>query len=101
MLEQESEMMEAMRAARKFIAGDDVADVRVHYPHQAPDLKVLRATLAMSQEQFAKTYSIPLSTLRGWEIGRHSPDATATAYLHVIAQIPDPVKNALNTSSRS
>jgi putative transcriptional regulator len=49
----------------------------------------------MSQSELAEAYRIPLATLQGWEQGRRSPDATASAYLNVIARLPQEARAAL------
>ncbi|MDR2858679.1 MAG: hypothetical protein LBV50_12665 [Novosphingobium sp.] len=40
-------------------------------------------------------YRIPLATLKGWEQGRRQPDATASAYLGVMAHLPEAARVAL------
>ena len=60
-----------------------------------PLAKRLRMRLTLTQEEFADRYGIPLGTLRDWEQGRTEPDATAKAYLKVIAAEPDRVAGAL------
>ena len=62
---------------------------------QVPDVRTLREGLKMSQQTFASTYRIPLATLKGWEQGRRQPDATAAAYLSVIAKMPAEAQAAL------
>jgi putative transcriptional regulator len=57
--------------------------------------KRIRWALHMSQIEFAKTFRIPLGTLRDWEQHRRDPDQAAQAYLEVIAQEPDAVRRAL------
>jgi hypothetical protein len=47
---------------------------------------------------FASAYRIPLATLKGWEQGRRHPDATASAYLSVIARMPDAAREALKAA---
>lgn len=59
------------------------------------DARAIREHLHMSQQEFASTYKIPLATLKGWEQGRRQPDATASAYLSVIAHLPDATRDAL------
>ena len=49
----------------------------------------------MSQIEFAKTFHIPLGTVRDWEQHRRDPDRAAQAYLEVIAREPDAVRRAL------
>ena len=56
------------------------------------------APLGLSQQAFASAYRIPLATLKGWEQGRRQPDATASAYLSVIAGLPDAARDVLRGS---
>ncbi len=53
---------------------------------RTPQVKVIRRTLGLSQEEFAARFHVPLSTLRDWEQGRKEPDAAARAYLVAIGQ---------------
>ena len=62
---------------------------------RVPRTKTLRRALALTQEEFAVRYRIPLGTLRDWEQGRCEPDQPARAYLAVIANDPEGVKRAL------
>jgi len=62
---------------------------------RVPRTKTLRRALALTQEEFAARYHIPLGTLRDWEQGRCEPDQPARAYLTVIAHDPEGVKRAL------
>jgi putative transcriptional regulator len=57
--------------------------------------KRIRWALRISQVEFAKTFRIPLGTLRDWEQHRRDPDKAAQAYLEVIAREPDAVRRAL------
>lgn len=59
------------------------------------DVKALRARLGMTQEQFARTYRLPLGTVRDWEQGRTRPDAPALALLAVIEREPEAARRAL------
>jgi putative transcriptional regulator len=64
-----------------------------------PRVKTLRRALALTQEEFAARYHIPLGTLRDWEQGRSEPDQPAKAYLTVIARDPQGVERALQPVS--
>lgn len=59
------------------------------------DIKELRDELAMSQQEFADAYGIPLRTVQSWEQGVRHPDATARSYLRTIASMPKQVRSAL------
>lgn len=60
------------------------------------DVKALRTRLGMTQEQFARTYRLPVGTVRDWEQGRTRPDAPAQALLAVIEREPEAVRRALH-----
>ena len=63
-----------------------------------PDVRAIREQLGLSQNAFASAYRIPLATLKGWEQGRRQPDATASAYLAVIAHLPVQARDALRVA---
>ena len=62
---------------------------------RAPRARIIRRALGLTQEEFARTYRIPLDTLRGWEQGAAEPDAPARALLEVIAREPEVAAKAL------
>ncbi|MFQ6017203.1 MAG: helix-turn-helix domain-containing protein [Kiloniellaceae bacterium] len=59
------------------------------------DPKAVRLATGLNQEAFAKTFNIPLGTVRDWEQGRSRPDQAAQNYLRVIATEPEAAKRAL------
>jgi putative transcriptional regulator len=61
--------------------------------------KRIRWRLRLSQAEFAKTFRIPLGTLRDWEQHRREPDQAARAYLEVIAREPEAVRRALGSQA--
>lgn len=63
---------------------------------RTPQAKIIRRALALTQEQFAGRYHIPLGTLRDWEQGRAQPDRPTQAYLKIIACEPEWVERLLN-----
>jgi putative transcriptional regulator len=62
---------------------------------RVPQIAVIRRALKLSREEFAATFHIPIRTIQDWEEGRYDPDATARAYLRVIARAPGTVRKAL------
>jgi putative transcriptional regulator len=60
-----------------------------------PNVKRLRERIGLTQEAFAAAYRIPIGTLRDWEQRRKIPDATARAFLTVIARDPQAVASLL------
>ncbi len=89
------EILEGLEEAIAYADGK-ATGVRVHTVN-VPDVKAIRKKLGMSQSEFAGTYHIPLATLKGWELERRRPDATASAYLTVIAKNPDAARNAFSS----
>ena len=69
--------------------------VQLRAARRVPRTKTLRRALALTQEEFASRYHIPIGTLRDWEQGRCEPDQPSRAYLIVIAHDPDGVQRAL------
>ncbi len=63
-----------------------------------PDVRAIREALGLTQTAFATAYRIPLATLKGWEQGRRHLDATAAAYLSVIAHLPVEARAALKST---
>ncbi len=59
-------------------------------------IKLLRIKLHLTQEQFAKRYGIPLSTLRDWEQYRTEPDQAAQSYIRAIEAFPEDIAKALS-----
>lgn len=66
---------------------------------RAPFVATLRRRLLLTQEEFSARFAIPLGTLRDWEQRRGAPDATAQAYLKVIAADPESVAKAVGKSA--
>jgi putative transcriptional regulator len=76
-----------------------LTEARTAQLRPVPRVKTLRRALALTQEEFALRYHIPLGTLRDWEQGRSEPDQPAKAYLTVIARDPEGVERALHPVS--
>jgi putative transcriptional regulator len=86
----------AIRAAAKSDPDNPpLTSKRMSSMQRAPQVKVLRRALGLTQGEFAARYQIPLGTLRDWEQGRAQPDQPTRAYLKVIARDPEAVMRAL------
>jgi putative transcriptional regulator len=86
---------EISEAARRDPDARPITDEEFRRARKVPRIKTLRRALALTQEEFAARYHIPLGTLRDWEQGRSEPDRPARAYLTVIARDPEGVRRAL------
>lgn len=60
------------------------------------DARLIRRSLKLTQEAFARVFHIPIGTLRDWEQHRTEPDKTAQNFLKVVSVAPDAVKQALS-----
>ena len=83
-------------AARRDHENPPLTAARLKQLRRVPRVKTLRRALALTQEEFAARYHIPVGTLRDWEQGRSEPDQPAKAYLIVIARDPEGVERALH-----
>lgn len=90
------DLIAAMEEAAAHAAGKGKV-ARVH-TIEVPDVRAIREELGLSQQAFASAYRIPLATLKGWEQGRRQPDATASAYLSVIARLPREARDVLRAA---
>jgi putative transcriptional regulator len=59
------------------------------------DVRALRTRLGLSQEEFARTYAIPLNTLRKWEQKTRRPDQASRVYLMTISRDPKGIQKLL------
>jgi len=72
---------------------------RVHRVPRRVDVKAIRTRLAMTQDQFARTFGFTLHTVRNWEQGKRTPEGAARVLLMVIAREPAAVVRALRTAA--
>ena len=72
-----------------------LTEEQVRQMKPVPRVKLLRIRLRLTQEQFAKRYGIPATTLRDWEQGRSEPDRAVQSYIAAIDGDPEGVARAL------
>lgn len=63
--------------------------------HEPIDVKAVRSKTKLSQAQFARTFHLPVGTLRDWEQGRRQPDAPARVLLSLIKAEPETVERLI------
>lgn len=61
-----------------------------------PRVALIRQSLGMTQQEFARRFGLPLGTVRDWEQGAHVPDRAAQVLLAVIASDPGAVERAVH-----
>jgi putative transcriptional regulator len=60
------------------------------------DVKKIRTSINMTQEQFASSFGMSVATLRHWERGDRVPSGTAMVLLNIVSKKPDMVLEALS-----
>ena len=66
-----------------------------------PNVKRLRATYQLSQNEFAALLGISVKTLRNWEQGRRLPEGPARILLQVAAKHPEIVWDVVRPASQA
>ena len=65
------------------------------YGYTGQKIRILRERLGKNQDEFAKTYRIPVESIRLFELGKDMPPPVLLAYLSVIAAEPDASARAI------
>jgi len=65
-----------------------------HVPNDI-DVSAIRASMKMTQIQFAAQFGLSKRTLQDWEQGRRSPTGASKVLLTVLSKEPEAVKRAL------
>lgn len=90
------EVREGIESYAKLIAGKPTKGkiTIVRIPAEV-DVKEIRRSLKLSQDEFARRYALPLATIRKWEQGVRRPDSASRAYLTLIHRDPKTVSRVL------
>jgi DNA-binding transcriptional regulator YiaG len=86
--------VESVAAFTRDLAACNVV-AKAYGPPPKVDVKAIRETMEMSQEQFALEFGLELATVRNWEQRRSAPDTAARNFLVTIAHDPKAVRQAL------
>jgi putative transcriptional regulator len=62
---------------------------------RSPRVRIVRMSLGLTQEEFARAYGIPVATLRDWEQRRREPDQASKTLLKLIERMPREVRTVL------
>jgi putative transcriptional regulator len=96
-----SKMFEDLKAGLtevdEFLAGER-AGYKVTVPAEI-DVKSIRKALHMTQAKFSDVFGFSLDAVKHWEGGRRTPEASARAFLTVIAKNPKAVIAALHSQN--
>jgi putative transcriptional regulator len=89
------DMKRGLEEVNAFLAGES-AGYKVTLPAEI-DVKSIRKRLKMTQARFSDTFGFSLDAVKHWEGGRRTPEASARAFLTVIARNPGAVIEALHS----
>jgi putative transcriptional regulator len=93
------DLMTGLAEVDAFLGGE-TAGCKVTLPKDV-DVKAIRKQLGMTQARFSDTFGFSLDAVKHWEGGRRTPEASARAFLTVIARNPKAVIAALHTSEKA
>jgi DNA-binding transcriptional regulator YiaG len=62
----------------------------------APDVKVVREKIGLTQSEFAGLLQVSVRTLQNWEQGRRCPTGPAAALLKIVANAPELAMESLH-----
>jgi len=88
----------ALSEVDRFLAGQR-SGYKVTLPAEI-DVKRIRLGLHMTQAKFSASFGFSLDAVKHWEGGRRTPEASARAFLTVIAKNPRAVIAALHSTKR-
>ncbi len=93
-----NELVESVREGGAILRGE-AAPSRA-FEVGGPDVKFIRASYQLSQNEFAALLGISVKTLRNWEQGRRAPEGPARILLQVVAKHPDAVWDVVRPAIR-
>lgn len=92
------EEIDAQIAADPHVA-PDMSDLSLDDPNvrlmEPVDVKAIRRKTGLSQQEFARTFSLNLAALRDWEQERRMPRGPARALMQIIDREPEAARRAL------
>jgi putative transcriptional regulator len=92
-----NDLMNGLDEVETFLSGQ-TAGYKVSVPTNV-DVRSIRKRLNMTQARFSDAFGFSLDAVKHWEGGRRTPEASARAFLTVIAKNPAAVMSALQPAS--
>jgi len=92
------DLLNGLSEIEAYLGGEEKG-YKVHVPEKV-DVRKIRRRLNMTQARFSNTFGFSLDAVKHWEGGRRTPEASARAFLTVIAYNPNAVIEALNSGTR-
>lgn len=92
-----NELVASLREGGKILRGD--SEPARTFIVETPNVKEIRASYKLSQNEFAALLGISVKTLRNWEQGRRIPEGAARVLLQVAARHPEAIWDAVKLKS--
>jgi putative transcriptional regulator len=90
------EVLEGLEDYAKHVSGKPTRGrITVVRVPDAVNVRRIRVALRLTQDEFARRYALPLTTVRKWEQGVRKPDCASRAYLTLISRNPRAVEKTL------
>jgi putative transcriptional regulator len=90
-----AELIASVKEGASILHGEKEAARTFHFDRL--DIKRIRESYQLTQEQFAAMLGISVRTLRNWEQGRRVPEGPAMVLLRVADKHPEAVLDAVRT----
>ncbi len=87
------ELIQSVKEGGAILRGEKEPSRRFVIP--IPDIKLVRDSFGLSQENFARMLGISPSTLQSWEQGRKNPAGPARLLLQIAAKHPEAVLDTI------
>jgi putative transcriptional regulator len=84
-----NELVASVREGGEILRGEKKASRT--FVVESLDIKRIRKSFGLTQNQFSSLLGISIGTLRNWEQGRRSPEGPARVLLQVAAKHPEAV----------
>lgn len=84
-----NELVESVREGGAILRGEKAPSRS--FAVESLDIKRIRKSFGLTQNQFSSLLGISIGTLRNWEQGRRSPEGPARVLLQVAAKHPEAV----------
>ena len=89
-----SKLLESVRWMKRHQAGRTRSGRKTRL--ELPDVKRVRESTRLTQQQFARLIGVSVRTLQNWEQGHRRPTGAAAALLRVVETNPKAVIDALH-----
>ena len=88
------DLVQSLKEAKTIAKGQAQASRRFMVP--APDVRLVREQIGLTQSEFAHLMQVSIKTLQNWEQQRRTPTGPAAALLKIVMAAPEVALKALH-----